>query len=503
MICKFCGAELEDGCAVCPVCEKALDEAVTEQTPVEETVAETECEEAVCQEDAAAEETETAAESGAEESVQEQPAVSDWTQPVAVPQKKNNIAKLVIAIVCGVLLGGVLTCAVLFGLGVFDRAEEPAETTESTQATTEGVTADFPSYTVDDEIAIAAADKVVATAGDMQLTNAELQIYYRMEVMNFLSQYSYYLSYFGMDYTQPLSQQTCMFDESISWEQYFLDAALNNWHLYSAMQLQAQQDGFVYSADDQAYIDGLPQQALEMLEGSEYATVEDMVHAEMGAACNEQAYYSYMTGAYKGVTYYNSRYEDMKPTREEMETYYAENPDVFTADDAFSKEDGNFVNVRHILICPEGGTEGEDGTTTYSDEEWAAALAKAEGIYDEWKNGEATEDSFAALATEKTEDPGSQTTGGLYENVYVGQMVTEFNDWCFDEARKPGDHGIVKTTYGYHIMYFSSVGEEAWLTTAQEAMFTERSSELLKKAMESFPMETNLDNVVLCDVDMG
>ena len=33
-------------------------------------------------------------------------------------------------------------------------------------------------------------------------------------------------------------------------------------------------------------------------------------------------------------------------------------------------------------------------------------------------------------------------------------MVEEFEDWCFDEARQPGDHGIVKTSYGYHIMYF-------------------------------------------------
>ena len=33
-------------------------------------------------------------------------------------------------------------------------------------------------------------------------------------------------------------------------------------------------------------------------------------------------------------------------------------------------------------------------------------------------------------------------------------MVTNFNDWCFDVARQPGDHGIVETEYGYHIMYF-------------------------------------------------
>ena len=38
-------------------------------------------------------------------------------------------------------------------------------------------------------------------------------------------------------------------------------------------------------------------------------------------------------------------------------------------------------------------------------------------------------------------------------------MVTEFNDWCFADGRAVGDSGIVKTSYGYHIMFFSGEGE--------------------------------------------
>ena len=41
-------------------------------------------------------------------------------------------------------------------------------------------------------------------------------------------------------------------------------------------------------------------------------------------------------------------------------------------------------------------------------------------------------------------------------------MVAEFNDWCFDSERKVGDHGIVKTTYGYHIMYFVGQSETTY-----------------------------------------
>ena len=120
-----------------------------------------------------------------------------------------------------------------------------------------------------------------------------------------------------------------------------------------------------------------------------------------------------------------------------------------------SCNDNNFAlaNVRHILVAFEGGSYDDNGALTYSDEEKAAAKAVAEEIYTEWKNGAATEESFATLANEKSDD-GNGTTGGLYEDVYPGQMVTAFEDWCFD-GRKTGDTGIVETEYGYHVMFYS------------------------------------------------
>jgi hypothetical protein len=124
----------------------------------------------------------------------------------------------------------------------------------------------------------------------------------------------------------------------------------------------------------------------------------------------------------------------------------------------FEGKDDNLtelVNVRHILVSYEGGTTDETtGTTTYSDEEKAKAKAAAEEILAAFEAGEKTEEAFAALATEKTTDPGSKENGGLYENVYPGQMVTAFNDWCFDAARATGDTAIVETEYGCHVMYF-------------------------------------------------
>lgn len=112
-------------------------------------------------------------------------------------------------------------------------------------------------------------------------------------------------------------------------------------------------------------------------------------------------------------------------------------------------------NVRHILVSFEGGTtDPATGATTYSDDEKAAAMTAAQQLLTEWKAGEATEASFAGLAAEKSADTGSTANGGLYEDVYPGQMVAAFEDWCFDESRKPGDTGVVETEYGCHVMYF-------------------------------------------------
>ncbi len=122
--------------------------------------------------------------------------------------------------------------------------------------------------------------------------------------------------------------------------------------------------------------------------------------------------------------------------------------------DSIDNNTMELVNVRHILVEYEGGTEDEAGNTVYSDEEIAAALAQAEALLETYNTGAKTEESFAELATENTDDTGSSSNGGLYEGVYPGQMVTNFNDWCFDESRQSGDVGIVETEYGYHVMYF-------------------------------------------------
>ncbi len=138
------------------------------------------------------------------------------------------------------------------------------------------------------------------------------------------------------------------------------------------------------------------------------------------------------------------------------------------------RDEETYVNVRHILLM----------TSTLGSAE--AARAKAEEIYAKWQAGTKTEDSFADLARQYSEDGGSASDGGLYEDVYRGEMVEPFENWCFDAARKPGDTGIVDTESGSHIMYFIS-SDTGWHLDALGDLMDEAYAKAVKTLQEKHP----------------
>lgn len=230
-----------------------------------------------------------------------------------------------------------------------------------------------------------------------------------------------------------------------------------------------------YSPEERAAAEAAVRAAAESLTAAEIDSVEALDAAIADLAVNEGTEAASTESRNVLYSSVNSLYQQWltDSSRKEGDKQVFESTGTNTDDDGNTSEvlngcyvvyyvgstDNKFpmVNVRHILIQPthaEGETEDAhaDGET-YSEEELSIARTTAENLLTQWKAGEATEDSFAALANEYSAD-GDGTTGGLYENVYPGQMVAAFNDWCFDSSRKSGDTGIVETTYGIHVMYF-------------------------------------------------
>ena len=166
-----------------------------------------------------------------------------------------------------------------------------------------------------------------------------------------------------------------------------------------------------------------------------------------------------------------------------------EDPTTYIAVLYLSREDNHYktANVRHILIKAEAAEDG-----TYSDEAKAAAKARAEEILAEYEAGEKTEESFAALANEYSEDTGSNTNGGLYENVAHGQMVEEFDAFCFG-GHKAGDTAIVygeSGSYaGYHVMYYVGEGDLYSNSIARTDLQNEAMSSWISELTEATTAE--------------
>ncbi len=146
------------------------------------------------------------------------------------------------------------------------------------------------------------------------------------------------------------------------------------------------------------------------------------------------------------------------------------------------------ADVRHILVQAETTKEDSEGNSVdlsqaEIDKNFAEAKTEAEKILKEWKDGKATEETFSKLATEKTDDTGSKETGGLYEDITsTSSYVPEFLDWAL-ASHKKGDTGIIKTDYGYHIMYFVGADKtEKWEKDVRDAIaskeFNDFSTEL-------------------------
>jgi len=153
--------------------------------------------------------------------------------------------------------------------------------------------------------------------------------------------------------------------------------------------------------------------------------------------------------------------------------------------------DRNTINVRHILIAPETDDENTAATDATT-EQWNAAYDKAKDVLAKFNAGDKTEDSFAALVADNSTDTGSTENGGLYENVVTGQMVNPFSYWCFTSDRKAGDTAIVKSDYGYHIMYFVGANSQTvWEYNAQKALAAEDSKSASEKLEEEYTLKVN------------
>lgn len=495
MQCKKCEAELEEGVSLCPNC--GFDNSAESAVPA-------------AQEDCGGQVTEKLPE--VQEESQQECASAENCDEKSTLTPGIGPGKIVLLVILGILAVAVVVALILGGLKkspenpenaptVSTGTTDPVETTEATipadgnpdDATCKG------SYSVSDEEIMADRDTVVATLGDAQLTNGELQVYYWMSFYDFLNMYGNYVGAMGMNPMQSLDTQMSI-KEGLTWQQFLLTGAIENWRNYTTLAMKAQEAGYELEEEYQKELQAVPEDLLKKAEGYGYETAEEMVQADMGKGATLDTYSSYLSTYYLGSNYYTSLLKQLELTDEMLEEFFNEHSEEYAAN-GLTKET-KFVDARHILLTPEGGTTDENGNVTYSEEEWEACRVAAQAVLDAYLSGEQTEENFANLAGEHSQDPGSKQNGGLYTDIYEGQMIKPFEEWCFDDARVEGDTGLVKTDYGYHVMYFKQ-SRPAWIQSARADLMSDKGQKILQDLLDDYELNVDYSAIKLGTVDTG
>lgn len=456
MRCKFCNTEMEDDRVYCPECGKRQNEnAKTDLKAENET------------------------------------GKINTKRDTKNKGNKSNIS-LVPFIVCIVAL--ILAIVFLVMIIIKDGKREPIKPTPGTTATTN---TDEPQETVDKQTFVDAKDKVISTMKEEKLTNGLMQMFFTTELNRFVEEYGSSITQFGLDLSKPLKDQKYPYEGAENWEEFFAELALEQWKNCLGLMEMAKNEGFEFDPDLEKDLDEYIESLEEFAKEDKFESADELIQTYYGAGCNVEVYKAFTLMNTKANEYY---YSVLEVTDEEVAaafpTYKAE-----LEEKEITQTSGVMASVRHILLCPKGGTKSEDGKTiVYSDEDWAACLAEAEKLLDDWKKGEATENTFADMAAANTEDTASISVGGLYEGVSDdGKYVPEFEAWAVDASRKVGDTGIVRTDYGYHIMYYvKGVPEHLYYT---KILLQNDRLEDMGKKLEEFLKEYLKDTEVKLDYE--
>ena len=362
---------------------------------------------------------------------------------------------------------------------------------------------------------VANAHTVVATVGDAQLTNVQLQIYYWMAVNTYRAENHD----IAPDWDVNLDEQLCeLTSTNTSWQQYFLASALDTWHRYQAAVTLSENTVFeteeAYEIDEkkhkeniseetayldvlygynsaytidpqhQAHLDQLETMLNNLAAEAGYESLSDLVLEMAGIGTTPEHLVNYATLANKGYMFFSTLNYYQETGKSEVTAYYEANAQRY--EEAGITADGSkSVTIRHILIAPEGS----------SDAAWTTAQSTANTLLNKFKKIN-TEAYFGELAYQNSDDLATNKSGGVYENLHDGQLTGDLNTWCFDSARLPGDVAVVKSNAGYHVVFFQSATER-WYAEAEKDLKNQMLCDVIDGALETYPMNVEYSSIFL------
>ena len=309
----------------------------------------------------------------------------------------------------------------------------------------------------------------------VSMSNREFYLYYRSAYSSYLSSCTDSSGNTSVPFSseRSLDRQYYDLETGYSWQDYFMDSALQTAAVTEILAKEAEDSGMSLSEEEDAEIEA----QLETIEEGYEGGLKAYLQACYGRYMTVGTYRDYLQKSTLAQDYYESLYNSITYTEDEIRSYYQSNSGDYTD---LTVSDMPNVNVRHILYIPTGDSQTE----------WDAAEALARAALAECESSDDPLSAFLALVGE-SQDSGSSGNGGLLENVYEGAIGGTFDDWCFDPAgHEAGELAVVMSGYGWHLVMFDSYCDTAyWQEVVQGDMRETAAARELSELYDEYDCE--------------
>lgn len=281
----------------------------------------------------------------------------------------------------------------------------------------------------------------IKVAGE-SVSKVEFDYYYNVVKNDYISQNGYYLSMLGLSLDGDMSTQ--MYSDTLTWQDYFEQLAVQNIANNKALRDQAKAEGFTYdAAQDYADYRASVKEAASEVNLSEKAYLQ----LYYGSYSNVSRLKNIVIEALETNAYYQKVSEEKTPSEEEIQAYYEENKDTYdSVDYRIITVNAELPTEPTDLADPVEETENTEGEST--DTETAYVPSEAEIEF-------AMQEAYAE-AEEALKNISSE--GELRENALKSSVATLLRDWLFDAGRKAGDTTIIESTssHFYYVVEFEN-----------------------------------------------
>ena len=308
------------------------------------------------------------------------------------------------------------------------------------------------------------------TVDDTKVSAVELNYYYIDSINSYLEQWGDYIALTGLDTTKALDEQFVDTDQTTTWADYFLDQATANIHTVYSIYNEAVAAGYTLSDADALSIESnISTTELYAMYYYGYADLDSYLVAMYGAGANEETYRAYAEVQYVASAYANDHYDSLTYTDEQLAAALAEDPKAYT----YYSYNYFYVAASDFL---KGGTVGEDGSVTYTNEEKDAAVNAAKEAAESLLSQNITTDVLLDKAINALNIKENAASTAI-KNYYSSSVSTVMRDWVTADERQAGDLTVIpyettttdadgnKTTVtnGYYVVLFNEANDNDYL----------------------------------------